>query len=292
MTKTVRAAGGVVFKKTEKGSLRILVAHRPRYDDWSLPKGKADGGETPEQTAVREILEETGFACRVVAPLGTTRYRVGSGIKEVSWFAMRPLPTSPGFKKNSEVDKIKWLGRKTASELLNYERDRELILNTDLKKVAETGTLFFVRHGNAGNRDKWKKDDRLRPLTKKGRKQAEAIAGNLAQRGIERILTSPYQRCIDTVEPIAAATGAAIEITEALAEGPDVDASYQLIHDLAGTNAILCSHGDVIPATMNRLMWLGLELQSRFYCPKASIWEIDIEQGKYTEGRYVQPPKV
>ncbi len=291
MTETVRAAGGVVLRKTQKGSLRILVAHRPRYDDWSLPKGKADKGETSEQTAVREVLEETGYNCRVVAPLGTTRYRVGRGIKEVTWFAMRPLPNSPGFKKNPEVDKIKWLGRKSAADILNYERDRELIIDTDLKKIAETGTIFFLRHGSAGNRDNWKKDDRLRPLTKKGRKQAQSIATNLADRGIERIITSPYQRCIDTVEPIAALTGAKVEISDALAEGPDVDASYQLIHDLAGANAVVCSHGDVIPATINRLMWLGLELQSRFYCSKGSMWEIDIDQGKFTVGRYVPPPE-
>lgn len=292
MTRTVKAAGGVVLRKTDKGSLKVLVAHRPQYDDWSLPKGKADKGETPEQTAVREVLEETGFACRVIAPLGTTRYRVGRGIKEVTWFAMRPLPSSPGFKKNSEVDKIKWLGRKAASDLLNYERDRELIIETDLKKVAQTGTMFLLRHASAGNRDKWATDDRLRPLTKKGRKQAAAIAANLRDRGIERIFTSPYQRCIETVEPIAEVTGAKIEVSDALAEGPDVDASYQLIHDLAGANAVLCSHGDVIPATINRLMWLGLELHSPFYCAKGSIWEVDIEEGKFTEGRYTPAPEV
>lgn len=292
MTKTVKAAGGVVLRKTDKGSLKVLVAHRPQYDDWSLPKGKADKGESPEQTAVREVLEETGYACRVIAPLGTTRYRVGRGIKEVTWFAMRPLPSSPGFKKNSEVDKIKWLGRKAASDLLNYERDRELIIETDLKKVAQTGTMFFLRHASAGNRDKWTTDDRLRPLTKRGRRQAAAIAASLGNRGIERIFTSPYQRCIETVEPIAEITGAKIEVSDALAEGPDVDASYQLIHDLAGTNAVLCSHGDVIPATINRLMWLGLELHSPFHCAKGSIWEIDMEEGKFTDGRYMPPPEV
>jgi 8-oxo-dGTP diphosphatase len=292
VTTTVRAAGGVVLRKTDKGNLRILVAHRPQYDDWSLPKGKADKGETPEQTAVREVLEETGYECRIVAPLGTTRYRVGRGIKEVQWFAMRPLPSSPGFKKNNEVDKVRWLSRKRAADLVSYTFDRELILESDLKKIAETGTIFLLRHGSAGNRDRWKKDDRLRPLTKKGARQASAIAETLASRGIERIFTSPYKRCVETVEPIAALTGAKIEVSEALGEGPDVDAAYQLIHDLAGTNAVICSHGDVIPATINRLMWLGLALQSRFYCSKGSMWEVDIEQGKYTEGRYVPPPDV
>lgn len=291
MTKTVRAAGGIVLKKTEKGNLKILIAHRPRYDDWSLPKGKMDGGETSEETAIREVLEETGFHCRIVEPLETTRYRFGQGIKEVAWYAMRPLPDSPGFKKNSEVDKIKWLSRSAAAKLVDYDLDRNLINGNDLKKISQTGTLHLLRHGAAGNRDKWNKDDRLRPLTKKGRRQAEAIAENLKDRGIERIFTSPYQRCIDTVEPLADMIGAKFEVSEALAEGPDVDASYQLIHDIAGTNTVLCSHGDVIPATINRLMWLGLELTDRFYCPKGSIWEIDVDQGRFAEGRYVPPPE-
>ncbi|MGH8914753.1 MAG: NUDIX hydrolase, partial [Acidimicrobiia bacterium] len=91
MTRLVRAAGGVVFRRTAKGNLRVLVAHRPRYDDWSLPKGKADAGEPPEVTAVREVLEETGYHCRIVTPLGTTRYRIQGGVKEVDWYAMRPL---------------------------------------------------------------------------------------------------------------------------------------------------------------------------------------------------------
>jgi 8-oxo-(d)GTP phosphatase len=292
VTKTVQAAGGIVLKKTPKGNLRILVAHRPRYDDWSLPKGKSDDGESLEETAVREILEETGFNCRIVAPLETTRYRVGRGVKEVAWFAMRPLPDSPGFKKNSEVDRIKWLSRSEAKKLVDYDLDRSLIDGHDLRKISETGTIHLLRHGAAGDRDKWKKDDRLRPLTKKGRKQADAIGENLRGRGIERILTSPSLRCIETVEPLARLIGAEVEVSDALAEGPDIDAAYGLIHDLAGTNAVLCSHGDVIPATVNRLMWLGLTLESAFYCSKGSIWEIDIELGKYARGRYVPPPKV
>jgi broad specificity phosphatase PhoE/8-oxo-dGTP pyrophosphatase MutT (NUDIX family) len=292
VTRTVRAAGGVILRKTDKGNLKVLVAHRPQYDDWSFPKGKADKGESPAETAVREILEETGLRCRIVAPLTTTRYRVGSGMKEVDWFAMRPLPDSPGFKKNNEVDKVKWVGRKAARKLLDYDYDRGLITDFDLKKIAETGTFHLLRHAAAGNRDNFNSDDRERPLTKKGKAQANSIAESLGEREIERIITSPYKRCVQTVEPLAKMIGATIKISDALAEGPDIDAAYDLIHSLAGANAVLCSHGDVIPAVMNRLMWLGLTLQSRFYCSKGSIWEVDIEDGRYTEGRYVPPPAV
>lgn len=290
MTRVIQAAGGLVFRESAKGKLKVLVVHRPRYDDWGLPKGKADKGETPEETAVREVLEETGLHCRVVAPLETTRYRIDNGVKEVKWFAMRPLPDSPGFKKNKEVDEIRWLTRKQAKALCDYENDRALIGDSSLKKLSRTGTLFLLRHAAAGDRLKWEGIDAIRPLTKKGRRQAASIANYLEGAGIERVYTSPYTRCVQTVEPLAEAIGAKVIEHDALAEGPDIDAAYALCDELVGFNAVLCSHGDVIPAVINRMMWAGLTLESRFYCSKGSIWEIDLEGGRFNTARYVPPP--
>lgn len=292
MTRVVRAAGGLVLRKTPKGNLKILIAHRASYDDWSLPKGKADEGETPEETAIREVLEETGYHCRIVAPLGTTRHRMNRGVKEVAWYVMRPLPDSPGFKKNKEIDAIRWVSRKTANKTLDYENDRRLINESDLKKLAQTGTLYLIRHAAAGDRAKWTGDDLERPLTKKGRRQADAITKSLKKAGIERIVSSPSFRCIQTVKPLAKAIGAKVEISEALAEGPDIDAAYDLVDSLVGNNAVLCSHGDVIPATIHRLMWAGLTLESRFYCSKSSIWKIEVDKARFTTGHYLPPPKV
>lgn len=292
MTRVVRAAGGLVFRRTPRGKLKILVAHRPRYDDWSLPKGKADKGESPEETAIREVLEETGYHCRTVAPLGTNRYRINGGVKEVAWFAMRPLPDSPGFKVNKEIDKIKWLGRRKAIETLDYDNDRGLVAKAPFKQLTQTGTIFLYRHGAAGNRIKWEGNDRERPLTKKGKRQAAAFAEAMKDRGIERLVTSPYDRCVQSVEPLAAATGAKIEIDESLSEGPDIDAAYELVDSLVGHNAVVCSHGDVIPAVINRMMWAGLTLDSRFYCSKGSVWEIGVEGGRFTTGHYIPPSKV
>jgi len=286
----VQAAGGLILRRTGKGNLKILIAHRPLYEDWGLPKGKADKGETPEETAVREVLEETGYECRIVAPLETTRHRISNGVK--GWFAMRPLPSSPGFKKNDEIDKIQWVSRKKAREILDYENDRLLIKNADFKLLTQTGTIFLFRHAAAGNRSKWTGDDTKRPISKKGRKQAKSLAESLAKRGIERIVTSPYARCVESVEPLAKLIGAKVEVDNALAEGPDIDAAYDLVDSLIGYNAVLCSHGDVIPAVINRLMWAGLTLDSRFYCSKGSIWEVGVESGRFTRGRYVPPPKV
>ncbi|MEX0698853.1 MAG: NUDIX domain-containing protein [Acidimicrobiia bacterium] len=291
MPRLIRAAGGVVLRPTNKGRLKILMTHRPRYDDWSLPKGKAEPKETSEQTAVREVLEETGYHCRIIAPLGKTRYPVNGGTKEVAWFAMRPLPNSQGFTKNLEVDRIRWLTRKKAAALLDYERDRELVMETDLNKLARTGTLFLVRHATAGDRSKWKGNDLKRPLTKSGVHQAAAIAARLAPRGIERILSSPYDRCTLTMEPLSKLTRAPIELSDTLAEKSDLDAAWELVESMIGYNTVLCSHGDVIPSILSRLMWAGLSIESRFYCSKGSTWEVNVDGGKFTTGTYVPPPE-
>lgn len=293
MTRVVRAAGGVVFRKTQKGKLRVLVVHRPEYDDWSLPKGKADSAkESPEDTAVREVFEETGSHCRIVASLGATRYRIQGGVKEVAWFAMRPLPDSIPFRANSEVDEIEWLSRSKTTKRLSYDQDRELISGTDLKGLSQTGKLYLLRHATAGNRAKWEGHDENRSLTKKGWREAEAIANSLADAGIERILSSPYERCVQSVKPLAKLTGASIETTRLLAEEPDLDATYALLDGLVGTNVVISSHGDVIPAMINRMMWAGLSLDSRFYCSKGSIWVVEVDNGKFTTGRYRPPPEV
>lgn len=292
MTRVVLAAGGLVFRKTSKGNLRVLIAHRPKYDDWSLPKGKADEGETPEETAVREVLEETGQHCRIVAPVGTTRYRISRGVKEVNWYAMRVLPDSPGFRVNDEIDQIQWLSPKKARKVLDYDNDRELVGSSDLKKLSQTGSIYLLRHAVAGDRNKWMDDDRHRPLTKKGKRQAASIAETLKVAGIERIFSSPYIRCVETVKPLAKAIGAKVEISDAISEGPDIDAAYELIDGIAGYNSVVSSHGDVIAATINRLMWAGLSIDSRFYCSKGSIWKVEMDLGKFTKGHYTPPPKV
>ena len=109
----------------------------------------------------------------------------------------------------------------------------------------------------------------------------------LRDAGIERILTSPYDRCVQTVEPLAALTGAKIEVYEDLAEESDIDAAYVRVDSLVGSNAVVCSHGDVIPALINRMMWAGLSLSSRFYCSKGSIWEVEVDNGKFTTAHYI-----
>jgi 8-oxo-dGTP diphosphatase len=122
------AAGGIVYRDGESGP-EILLVHRPRYDDWSLPKGHVDAGETLQEAAVREVLEETGYRCRTGRPAGTASYRTGSGEdKIVHYWVMEVL--GGAFEPNDEVDRIAWVSPDEASGLLSYDLDRHLVRTT------------------------------------------------------------------------------------------------------------------------------------------------------------------
>lgn len=119
---TVRAAGGLVRRDGT-----VLLVHRPSYDDWTFPKGKADDGESDEDCALREVHEETGLRCMLEEELGTTAYVDAKGRpKRVRWWLMRP-EADDGFTPDSEVDELRWLLPKEAFELLTYERDLALL---------------------------------------------------------------------------------------------------------------------------------------------------------------------
>lgn len=119
---TVRAAGGLVLRDGT-----VLLVHRPRYDDWTFPKGKALDGESDEDCALREVHEETGLRCTLEQELGTTTYADAKGRpKRVRWWRMRPV-ADDGFTPGSEVDELRWLPPDEAAELLTYERDVALL---------------------------------------------------------------------------------------------------------------------------------------------------------------------
>jgi 8-oxo-dGTP diphosphatase len=130
----VRAAGGIVHRRGEDGALQVLLVHRPRYDDWSLPKGKADRGERDEETALREVEEETGLRCVLGERAGETRYRDSKGRdKVVHYWLMEPPAVgagADGFVPNDEVDELRWCTMPEAAEQLSYSHDRKLLQKT------------------------------------------------------------------------------------------------------------------------------------------------------------------
>ena len=126
-TAEVKASGGVVWRRTPDGAVEVVVVHRPRYDDWSLPKGKLDPGETFEQAALREVEEETGLRCEPVRSLPDVRYEVRGRPKLVRYWLMTVVDDRGGFTPNSEVDALRWLSPSDARELLTYDRDKGVV---------------------------------------------------------------------------------------------------------------------------------------------------------------------
>ena len=124
----VRAAGGVVWRSADDGPPQIVVVHRSRYDDWSLPKGKCDPGESDADCALREVEEETGYTCRLGAELPSTRYHDSKGRpKTVRYWAMEPTTGDGRFTPNAEIDEIRWLPIPEAVKLLSYNHDRPVV---------------------------------------------------------------------------------------------------------------------------------------------------------------------
>lgn len=122
----VRAAGGVVWRRNGAGSVEVLLVRRPKYDDWSLPKGKAEPGESDEECARREVEEETGLRCRLGGEIGSTSYRDHRGRpKVVRYWAMEPIGGE--FEPHDEVAEVRWVGVAEAAGVLTYERDAEII---------------------------------------------------------------------------------------------------------------------------------------------------------------------
>jgi broad specificity phosphatase PhoE/8-oxo-dGTP pyrophosphatase MutT (NUDIX family) len=287
MVKPIEASGGIVVRPTADG-LRILVVHRQRYDDWTFPKGKNEPGEDSLEAALREVSEETGQRPHPVSVVGETNYSVGGIPKIIRWYGMRIAEPGP-FVPNVEVDEIRWVDPEEAPDLLTYDHDRELLARVDLDAVLTTGTLYLVRHGAAGDRQSWSGDDTLRPLSRRGEMQAAGLAKTLSDHRIEAVFSSPYVRCVQTVQPLAEAAGLEVSEHAALAEGEGGKATRDLLRSLVGTNAVLCSHGDVIPAVIDWMVKKGMTLKSEFDCKKGSTWQVTVRGGVFHKAQYLPP---
>ncbi|BBZ23702.1 NUDIX hydrolase [Mycolicibacter hiberniae] len=246
--KVIRAAGAVLWRMRH-GGVEVAVIHRPRYDDWSLPKGKVDPGENEPVTAVREILEETGQHAHLGRRLGAVSYPVAQGTKKVRYWAARAL--GGDFTPNDEVDELAWLPVDAAMQELQYPHDRK-ILRRFTKAPADTETVLIVRHGTAGRRSRFSGDDRERPLDKMGRAQAEALTGLLLAFGATDVYAADRVRCEQTVEPLAAELGVEVRAEPTLTEeaySHNPKRARRRVMEIAqlGGTPVICTQGKVIP---------------------------------------------
>lgn len=284
--KTLGAAGGVVYRNDPDSGHQFLIVHRPRYRDWSLPKGKLDRGESFPDAALREIEEETGYKCSQRDYLGAVTYHTQRGrLKVVRYWLVKAKKGE--FKPNSEVDTVEWVGINAARALLTYNRDVRLVERAHAILSNPTATrIYLVRHGNAGVRARWKGPDKKRPLTEKGLLQAAGVGEIMSRHPVTEIRSSPALRCIQTVETVAADIGVDIESTKLLSEFTPVDTIYEYLSDFDGGAVVLCSHKDWIGPLLHDLDGRGVPIRGARKWPKASIWVLDLLNGKAVTGHY------
>lgn len=247
------AAGAVLWRKsaTAPGDVEIAVIHRPRYDDWSFPKGKIEPGETPILAAVREVAEETGVNCRLGRRLGRITYPVPGHrkLKRVDYWAAEAIDGE--FTPNREVDAVRWLPMSEVLDAVSYPMDQR-VLRTFRRLPADTATVLVVRHARAGRSERYHGDDRMRPLDKLGRVQAQALAPQLLAFGATHIHSADRVRCTQTVGPLAEILDVDIRLEPELSEegyADDREAGRQRARKIAAKNGVrvICSQGKVIP---------------------------------------------
>jgi 8-oxo-dGTP diphosphatase len=277
--------------------LETALVHRPKYDDWSLPKGKPENGEHLLQTAVREVTEETGLS----VALGRRSVRTGYDVpgpggkrlpKEVDYWTAQW--TGGDFVANDEVDELRWLPVADAAALCSHPHDRAVLADLERTDVPRAPTLVLVRHGHAGSRSAWDGPDDLRPLDSRGTAEARRLAEVLPLFDPVAVASAPRTRCRQTVEPLAAALGVGVSSLPELGEEEfesDAQAGLATVERLLTPRAnpgvtVVCSQGGAIPSV---LMALGVPwAASRTYPPsaKGSVWVLGGRPGAMAADYY------
>jgi 8-oxo-dGTP diphosphatase len=224
----VEAAGGVLWRG-DPVAPEIAVVHRPRYDDWSLPKGKLDHGEHPLLAALREIAEETGFAARPGRRLGSLRYDVPEGPKRVRYWACEA--TGGEFRPNREVDELWWATVPEALARLDPDHDRRVVERFG-EDTRPTRAMVVVRHASAGDKRGWTGTDADRPLDPAGQARSRVVRSLLSAYAVRRAGAADVRRCRETLQPWARSAGVEVSVLKATTAGVFQTDPDQAVHEV------------------------------------------------------------
>lgn len=265
----VEAAGALVWR-VRQGRLQVALVHRPRYKDWSWPKGKLEPREPAAAAAVREVAEELGQDVVLGVPLPPLRYKLPEGgTKRVRYWAAqvagrpeavalraRPPATPAG---HDEIDRTRWLDVDAAAARLTRPSDRkplDALVEAHEKGRLDTRALVVVRHAAARKRSLWGGTEADRPLTSTGLRQAAGLVPLLSAFGVTQVVTSEWERCAATVLRYAQATGTVARLEPVLTESAHEDHPARvaaIVAELvgAGEDAVLCTHRPVLPTVLD-----------------------------------------
>ncbi|MFG1997837.1 NUDIX domain-containing protein [Spirillospora sp. NPDC048911] len=277
----IRAAGAVVWREGPDGP-EVALVHRPKYDDWSFPKGKLKGGEHVLRAAVREVEEETGVVPRLGRRLPTSSYPKDGKTKRVDYWAARAAASS-AFVPNGETDRLEWLPIADAYERLSYSHDVDLLREFEAGPP-DTWPLVILRHGSAGEKREWEGPDELRPLDELGRAEASLLAGLLRSYGPARPISSATARCLETLLPYVRREAVRIVTDDAFtvgatSAGEACDRLFELVTD--GAPVIVSTHGEVVSDLVTGLCKrLGEKVPDDPSLRKGSFWVAHITAGE------------
>lgn len=268
MAQTVIAAGAVTWRRNS-GHTELLLIHRPKYGDWTFPKGKVDPGERLPHTAVREVKEETGIPVRLGVPLLTHDYpmRDEDQTKRVHYWIARACGDDhvEAYAPNHEVDDVRWVRSRDAAGLLTYDRDRDVLATfrtSRKRKQHKTRTLVLLRHAHARARSRWRGADSARTLTREGGRQSVRLMSTLSAYGVRKVVSSDAERCVTTVMPYADSIDAEIALESRLAEdGAKRKRVRKATYDLLDLRApaVAVTHRPVLPYVLDTIGLDGVD---------------------------------
>ncbi|PFG40260.1 8-oxo-dGTP diphosphatase [Georgenia soli] len=262
-------AAGTLTWRVRGRKLEVLLVHRPRYDDWSWPKGKLEEGETIVECAAREAAEETGVPVALGQPLPTVRHRLKDGrVKVTRYWAAQALDDAAQSltcrdavrpADAQEIDDVRWVEVSKAAKLLTYPHDRDplgALVDQWKDERLRTWTMVVLRHARARKRSAWNGEEATRPLTAVGQVQSERLVPLLAAYGVEEIMTSPWERCAATVRPYLEATGIGAELRPELTEAAH-ERRWKPVRNLVRRElttrdlpVAICTHRPVLPTVV------------------------------------------
>lgn len=294
-TGVIQAAGAVLWRYSQK-KIEIALVHRPRYDDWSLPKGKVEEKESHIACAYREIVEETGYTPEFGPEIGQATYKVEEGKKVVRYWSARATDAAPTAIDKNEIDEVLWLEVKEAKKKLTLEDDRAIV-DFFAEVGVDTTPLVLLRHAKALKREEWDGDDADRPLNNVGQLQTKRLLPQFFPYNITEVHSSDAYRCMQTVEDLTRALDLNLFIALDLSEdafAKDKDAALDYVSSLMidGKNVLICSHNPILPKVLKKLVGKKYFKEMDSKLEPAQAWVIHHRDGEVVAVDWVESPQI
>ena len=292
----IQAAGAVLWRRLSEDLLQVALIHRPRYDDWSFPKGKVEAGEAEISCAHREVLEETGFDAVFGPELCKVQYEVGEDLKTVRYWSAQAIGEPSAVHDTEEVDQLIWVTASDAYTKLSRKGDQEVLKNFG-KFGADTTPLILLRHGKAIAREEWEGDDGDRPLAQLGQQQAKRMHAIYLPFAVSEIHSSDAVRCYETVSPMARTMSLNLVYWSELSEyafEKDKKAAINVVNDIieSEARAIVCGHNPVIPGIVAKFIGKKNFKELDHGLLPGEAWILHHRDGEIVAIDWVQAPAV